>query len=185
MYNLHIMRCTYLNCTIWLILTSGYIHETITTSNKLNTSSPPKVSQYPFVIPPSCPNPYPRQLLTSFLSSRLLLTESHNNCSGFCLTSFTQHNYSQWDSSMLLCVSIVHPCPGWSGPVGGALPHKPKGRAYNCWSRNMPGLRVQSPFRVCARSNQSMFFSLSFSLPPPLSGINQRKKNSFFLFIIG
>ena len=43
----------------------------------------------------------------------------------------------------------------------------------------MPGLQVWSLARERARGNRSMFLSLSFSLPPPVSRINKKEKNIF------
>ena len=65
--------------------------------------------------------------------------------------------------------------PGWCDSVGGVLPRKPKGSQFNSRSGHMPGLRVWSPVRVCARDNPQMFLShMDVSLPlflPPFSSL--------------
>ena len=50
----------------------------------------------------------------------------------------------------------------------GVSSSKVKGGGFHSTSGHMPGLRVQSPIRMCARGNRSMFLtlSLSFSLSP-------------------
>ena len=67
--------------------------------------------------------------------------------------------------------------PEQCGLVDWVLSCKPKGRRFDSWLGHMPGLRVQSWLGHIRKATDrcfslaSMFFSLSFSLPPPLSKI--------------
>ena len=61
------------------------------------------------------------------------------------------------------------PWPGGSGIR--ASPHRVKGRQFDCGSGHMPGLRTRSLAEVTNPrfSHSQEFFSLSFSLPSPVS----------------
>ena len=59
--------------------------------------------------------------------------------------------------------------PDQCGSLGWVSFHKAKGHQFDPWSRHMPELWVQSLVGAHMRGNQSMFLSLSFSLPSPLS----------------
>ena len=59
--------------------------------------------------------------------------------------------------------------PDCCGSMGWASSRKTKGCRFNSWSGHTPRLWAQSPVRACVRGNQSMFLSLSFSLPALLS----------------
>ena len=63
--------------------------------------------------------------------------------------------------------------PGWRGSVGWALSHKAKGRWFHSQSGHRPGLQAQGLAGASARGNRSMFLSLSFPIPSPLSKISK------------
>ena len=85
----------------------------------------------------------------------------------------------------LLCISYIKKnnesyftkegSTGWYGSVDWVLAYEPKGRWFYSQSGHMPGLRARSPVEGVWEaadwcfSHTSMFLSLSFSLPSPLS----------------
>ena len=70
---------------------------------------------------------------------------------------------------MYICVYIYIYGPDWWGSVGQASSRKAKGLQFDSQSGHMPGLWVWALVRVHTKGSQSMFLSLSFSLPSLLS----------------
>ena len=66
-------------------------------------------------------------------------------------------------------------CPGWCGSVNRVPACEPEGHQFNSQSGHMPGLQTTSPVGGVQEttdqciSGTSMFLSLSFSFPSPLS----------------
>ena len=68
----------------------------------------------------------------------------------------------EWEEKKM-AVKKYRYSPNWCGSVGWALSSKLKGHQFDSQSGHMPGLPARSP------RSHSMFLSLSFSFPSPLS----------------
>ena len=102
------------------------------------------------------------QLTFSLSNSRMAVNYTENTTlSLFYPTLFM-------DSPLSLRHKIEMLRSGRVAQLAGASAPAPKGCGFDLWSGHTPRLRVRSPVGLCKGGYQSMFLSLTHSLPHPL-----------------
>lgn len=105
-YNLHPLKCTHVQCTVWLVLTNAYFCEAHTPSKALNVS----ITQQSYLISGNCFSKVYDYTLVWFDFEPQTKEIVESIFFGFCNVFHTAYSFFFWDSSLLLNRSKVLPC---------------------------------------------------------------------------